>query len=246
MFPVFQIGGLSVQSSGLILLAGLWIALTVVERMASRHKVDPNQIGDLTFYSLLAGLLGARLSYALRFPSVFAEHPMNLLSLNPGLLDPLGGVLVAVLIALILGQRKNMDFLNVLDTLSPGFAIMGVTVGLSHLAGGTAFGLPSNVPWAIELWDVKRHPSQIYTIISNLLILGLLVFRVSSAKLPKGISFTIFLGLSALARLFLDAFRGDDISIIFGLRYTQFWSWLILAFSLWQAQKLLFTSVKKS
>ena len=52
MFPIIQIGPLSLPAPGLILLAGIWIGLTVAERFAPRFKANSNQLYNLVFVVL--------------------------------------------------------------------------------------------------------------------------------------------------------------------------------------------------
>jgi len=49
----------------------------------------------------------------------------------------------------------------------------------------------------------------------------------------------LFLGLSAAARIFLEAFRGDSLFMLGGLRQAQIIAWLVLALCLWQLGKRL-------
>lgn len=233
MFPVMQLGGLSIQTSGLILLAGLWVALSVVERYAPRLGADTEEISNLSFYSLIGAILGARLVYVLRFPATFSEHPVNVFSLNPGLLDPAGALVAALLVALIYGQRRQLDLLTTLDALMPGFAVLALTLSLSQLASGSSFGLPSELPWAIELWGASRHPTQIYSVLAFAGLLWLLVSRLIPAKRHKGSLFLMVAALSAIIRIFVDGLRGDEVALLFGLRSTQMAAWLVLAACLW-------------
>ena len=232
MFPVFQVGPLSIQSNGLILLAGLWLALTLVERYAHLLGAEAEDLSNLTFYSVLGAILGSRIFYVLRFPSTFAEHPSNLFSLNPGLLDPVGGLLAAILVAVIFGQRKKLELLTTLDALTPGLAMMSGAMALSQLATGSAYGLPTSLPWAIDLWGASRHPSQIYSLLATGLIFYLIVRKLMTTKPPAGQLFLSFTALSALARLFLDAFRGDQLALLLGMRSSQLAAWVVLAASL--------------
>ncbi len=48
---------------------------------------------------------------------------------------------------------------------------MMLAVPLANLASGDAFGAPSSLPWAIELWGAARHPVQIYEAVAAGLIL---------------------------------------------------------------------------
>jgi phosphatidylglycerol:prolipoprotein diacylglycerol transferase len=100
-------------------------------------------------------------------------------------------------------------------------------VSLSHLAAGTAFGSPTNLPWGIELWSATRHPAQIYELIASLLIFGFIWFR--RVDSPPGKIFLLFVALTAASRLFLEAFRGDSTLIFGGVRFAQVIAWIVLA-----------------
>ncbi|HWQ84308.1 MAG TPA: prolipoprotein diacylglyceryl transferase family protein [Anaerolineales bacterium] len=237
MLPILQIGPLAIQTPGLILLLGLWLALTISERAAARNGLDASQLYNLVLIALVAGLMGARLGYVLRYPQAFAESPASILSLNPGLLELWGGAAGAVLAALIYGQRKGLPAWPTLDALAPGMAVLGVALGFSHLASGAAFGAPTSLPWGIELWGAARHPSQVYEIIAAALILGVVwpgqkISGQLNAAAP-GLTFWVFSALSALSRLILEAWRGDSEIILGSLRQPQLIAWLVLALSLW-------------
>jgi len=108
---------------------------------------------------------------------------------------------------------------------------------VAHIASGEAFGSETRVPWAIELWGAKRHPTQFYELIVAILILVLLGSKAKSEAVA-GILFLNFVALTSSARLFLEAFRGDS-SLIFGnLRSAQVVAWIILAISLFGMEKI--------
>lgn len=233
MFPTIQIGPLAIQTSGLILLAGLWLGLSLSEKNAQNFGLKRESLDNLVLITMIGGILGARLGYVIQYPSIFFENPISILSLNPGLLDPWTGFVVALMVAFVFGQRTNLEFWTTLDALTPGFSVAAVAIGFSHLASGAAFGMPTDVPWAISLWGANRHPSQVYEIMAASLILillwpekGYLYKKIS--KVP-GLYFLSFCVMTAIVRLFLEAFRGDSVLILNGLRQAQVIAWLILA-----------------
>lgn len=243
MLPILQIGPLAIQTPGLILLLGLWLALSLSERAAARLGINPNLIYNLTFAGLIGGLLGARLGYVARYPEAFAASPASLLSPNPGLLDAWGGLAGTALVALIYGQRKGLRLWPTLDALTPGLALLFVALGFADLASGAGFGAITNLPWGIALWGATRHPAQVYAILAAALVLLLLwpggsLFRRLNEIAP-GLVFWAFSGLSALSRLVLEAWRGDSVLILGGLRQPQLVAWLVLALSLWAMGRLL-------
>lgn len=233
MFPILNIGPLALQVPGLVLLAGLWAGLSLAERAAPRHGLNPDRLYNLIFTALIAGVLGARLTYAGRFPDAFLQNPSGLISLNPGLLDPLGGFVFASIAALVYGQRKRMPFWPVVDALTPAIAVMFVALPLANLASGRGFGMETSLPWAVELWGAHRHPSQVYEALAGVLVLAAVWPRRRTEKLAPGAQFLQFVILIAAARLFLEGFRGDSLTIYGGLRVVQIAAWMVLAAGLW-------------
>lgn len=233
MFPTIQIGPLSLQVPGLVLLVGLWIGLSLSERRAKQHKENSSHLYNLVFIALIAGIIGARLSYVINYPEAFSDNPWSLLSINPGLLDPLAGFLIGSTAALIYIYRKNIPFWSMLDSLTPLLAVMGIAIGVSHFASGSAFGKPTDLPFGIHLWGETRHPSQIYeiTLASGTLIATYFIDRSRWSRTPGNL-FLSFVSLAAISRLVLEAFRGDSILVGDGFRIAQIYAWLLLAMCL--------------
>ena len=214
----------------ILLLAALWIGLALAEKRAARHGISRDALSTLVYYALFGYILGGRLLYALSNYAVFLQSPLSVFSINLDLFDPVAGLAIAVIVAVAYGTRQKLPFWSTLDALTPLFAFLAIGLSLSHLAAGTAFGSPTTLPWGIDLWNATRHPTQIYELIAALVIFGLLWFR-KTDRLP-GSGFFLFAALTAGARLFLEAFRGDSILIFNGLRLAQIMAWIVLAVSL--------------
>lgn len=211
----------------ILIVVALWIGLTLAEKRSERHGVSKEQLNNLTFYSLIAYIVGGRVLFALANLSAFTQSPLSVFSPNPDLFDPTSALLTALLVGLVYGQRQKLQLWGTLDALTPLFAVFAVGLSLAHLAAGTAFGSPTTLPWGIDLWNATRHPSQIYELLASLLIFGLLWFPKMDA--PPGILFLAFAALTAGARLFLEAFRGDSVLVFGGLRLAQIIAWIALA-----------------
>jgi phosphatidylglycerol---prolipoprotein diacylglyceryl transferase len=220
MLPILQLGPLAIQLPGLLLLAGIWLATNLIEREAPRRKLSPERLNNMILIGLAAGILGARLAYAARFVSIYAENPLSLFSLNPATLAPTEGALIGLLAALIYGSRKKLPLWSTLDVFAPALALFAIALGFAHLASGDAFGQVTTLPWGIELWGAVRHPAQIYEIILAGLVFWV-IWRLRKMKNFPGFLFLSWLGLAAATRLLLEGFRGDSLVILGSLRGAQ-------------------------
>ena len=239
MFPIIQIGPIALQAPGLMLLISLWIGITLAEKSAKAYKVSTKKLSNLILIALVTGVIGARIAYIARFPQAFTSNPLNMLSLNPGLLDVTGGIAAAIISAMIYGQKKEMKLWNTLDALVPFFGMLAIGFATSNLSSGNAFGMETSVPWAIELWGMNKHPSQVYTMLAALVTLNLLWPPKRDAQPQAGITFLTFIAFTAGYTLFLEAFRGDSTLIFNEIRSTQIVALILLAGTLWMLEKKL-------
>ncbi|MDO9299771.1 MAG: prolipoprotein diacylglyceryl transferase, partial [Anaerolineales bacterium] len=157
----------------ILLLLATWVGLYLAEKRAERYGVSKDDLNNITYYSLIAFVIGGRLSFVLQNIPAFIKSPLGIISINPDIFDPLGALAVAIITAVIYGQRRRLLLWNTLDALTPYFAILAIGIGLSHLAAGTAFGMETDAAWGINLWNATRHPTQIYETLASLLIFGL-------------------------------------------------------------------------
>ena len=220
----------------ILLIAALWIGLSLAEKRTQKYGISKEQLNNIVFYSLFGFVIGGRVLFAMSNFSAFALSPLSILSPNPDLFDPASGFLVALLIGYIYGQRQQLKLWETLDALTPIFALLTIGLSLSHLAAGTAFGSPTNLPWGIDLWNATRHPSQIYELLASFLIFGWLWFKKIDSF--PGILFLTFAALTAGSHLFLEAFRGDSTLIFEQYRSAQIIAWGILAGALFMVGKL--------
>lgn len=220
----------------ILLLAALWVGLALAEKRAERHNISKDTLSNIVYYSLFGYIIGGRVLYALSNLPAFAQSPLSIFSLNLDLFDPWAALASAVIVGLVYGSRQKLSLWSTLDALTPLFAVLMIGLPLSHLAAGTAFGSPTTLPWGIELWNATRHPTQIYDSIASLLIFGWIWLRKTDS--PAGSSFLLFAALTAGARLFLEAFRGDSTLVFGGLRLAQIVAWILLAVALFFSESI--------
>ena len=228
MFPFVRLGSWLIQMPFLALLVGLWGGMILLEHETKRMKLNPSTVANLVIYSTVAGIIGARLGYALQFRALYASKRLSLLALTPTTLSPSMGFLVGLIAFWILLDHQNLPVRPTLDALAPGLALFMVFLGASHILSGDAYGAPTRVPWAIRLWNEYRHPSQFYETFT-----ALIIFLIILKRFPKpdgaGLNFGLTIALTAASRVFLETFRGDSVFWPAGFRAAQVIALVLMA-----------------
>ncbi len=232
MLPAIHLGPLMLQMPGLMLLLGLWLGLEAASRFAPRLRISGETLANVVLIGLGVGVVAARLGYAARFPDAYLSAPLSLFSLNPQTLDWSIGILAGLAAAWLYTQRKQIPLRATLDALSPGIAVFAVFVGLAHIASGDAYGMPTSLPWGIDLWGATRHPTQFYETILALAIAAWIAREARHAN-SDGTLFLQTTGLLAAARLFVEAFRGDSATLTGGIRVAQIAALLVILAAVW-------------
>jgi phosphatidylglycerol:prolipoprotein diacylglycerol transferase len=231
MFPAIQIGPVAIQSPGLFIILGFVLGISLSEYFTKKKKENPDLYTNLLLIVPVTYILGGRIVYVIANISAFQHNLSGIISLDSGLVDPLGGFASAFIASLIYYYRKTMKLWIVLDRLTPFFATFLIFLGLAHIASGHAFGAPASIPWAIYLWGTMRHPSQIYETISAVFIF-IIFWKQFNNNGDPGQLFLKFLALTSCSAVFLSAFRGDSPLIFGSFRSDQLIALSILAAAL--------------
>ncbi len=220
MLPAVTIGPFTLPLAPLVTIASFWIGLSLAAREGKRLGLNEDVIFNAGFYGAVGGLLGARLWYVVEFWSFYQDRPGGIVSLNLNTLAPFEGLLTGLLIAVIYLQRQRVPGVALLDTLAPGLATFAAGLSLANLASGAAFGAPADVPWAIDLWDARRHPTQAYDFVLSIGIV-FVTLRLLRSGPPSGRAFSACVALLAASRLLTEGFRGDSALLDGGWRLMQ-------------------------
>lgn len=231
MLPILNIGSLAIRTPALALLAGLWFGLEAAERAGRKRRIDGDKMFNLGFYTLIAGVLGARLGFVVTHLSLYTDiTPItrlftSIFALAPGTESPLIGLVAALAVAGYLVHRWQIDPLDAADAFAPGLAVMVVGVGIGNLLSGDYYGIPTRLPWGVNLWGAIRHPTQIYlTLAAAGTWYGLR--RLDAGKRKKdrperGLLVQIFALAMGAAVLLIEPLRADSPVIVAGVRTMQ-------------------------
>ncbi len=233
MFPVIQIGPLSIQSAGLFLLAGYYFALIVTGKAVRAAGLDTGKVENTILFSTAAGLAGARLGFLLQNPEIFWNNWVSIFSLNGSLLDLSSGFLLALVTGALLLKKYQIPLEKFLDGISWGVIIQTIGVLFSNYASGNELGTATGAAWGVQIAGSVRHPVQIYEILSItvLVLFGWYFTDRKKISLPNGVLFFLSTSILTFSLLAMNIFH-ESSNWIFSVRSQQVTYLLILAVSL--------------
>ncbi|MCU0223408.1 MAG: prolipoprotein diacylglyceryl transferase [Acidobacteria bacterium] len=220
MYPfLFQIGPIPVPSYGVFAAITLVIAMLAVRRVAAVEGRDPQETMDTMFWSVMVGLVGARvLEAVINWERYFATPGgLKLLVFSTGVF--LGGLVAALGYGAWRFRRTGLPVLQGLDILAPVAAIVEAVGRWGCLLSGCCWGTPTDLPWAVTfpelaqhlhrgLPGVPLHPTQIYFSLNGFVLLAIVIW-VYKRKRFHGQVITVFVALYAISRFLLEYVRGD-------------------------------------
>ena len=245
MHPIlFEAGGLTLYSYGVLLAAAYLLGLQFALIRARSRGLHSQQVMDLGIWIIISALVGAKLLLLIVDLDRFTANPRDLLGLARSGGVFYGGLIAAVAVALIYLRRHNMPLWTTTDVFAPGIALGHIVGRLGCLLAGCCFGKPASVPWAITFSDpaalanvgaplgIPLHPTQLYEAGAEALILGfLLVFERRGRPFP-GRTFWTYLLLYGMSRFVIEFYRGDPRGMVFEtLSTSQFVSVLLVPLS---------------
>lgn len=214
------LGGIRIYSYGVLVAAAFFLSILWTAREAKRLGMDPNVVMDLSFYIILATLVGARLMYIIVEWRRYAEHPMDIIKIWEGGLVFYGGLISSILVSVIYLRKHHLNFFQVADLFMPGVAL-GHGIGrLGCFFAGCCYGREAphfwaavrfpQTPFSLAPAGIPLYPAQLMEMATLLGLFGFLVFM-SRRKKFDGQIFLLYIVLYSIARSILETFRGDAI-----------------------------------
>ena len=241
MHPIlFEIGNWPVYSYGVLLAAAYLVALQLAVVRARRRGIDGTKVMDLGIYLIIAALVGAKLMLVVVDFDYFTSQPRELLSLVRAGGVFYGGLLAALVVAMVLVRRYQLRIWATADLFAPGIALGHVIGRLGCLMAGCCYGRPTDVPWAITFTNplaasnvgtplgVPLHPTQLYDAGAELVIMIVLLATERRGKPFDGRTFWLYMLLYGISRFIVEFYRGDERGAIMGVSTSQFVSLVIV------------------
>jgi len=201
-----------------VLLAWFWF-----QRRARSVGVPDEHSFNMSFYSLLAGIVGAKLLLVVVDWRTYLSHPAEILSTLRAGGVLLGGVVAGAATFTIYVHRHKLPFLKLADAAAAPVALAQSIGRLGCFSAGCCWGAqaePGN-PLAVTFTDPAAHqytgvplnvplvPTQLIQFVHDLTLCLFLAFLWRRRIRPDGAVFWTYVLLYSLGRFVIEFWRGD-------------------------------------
>ena len=221
----FSVFGLEIRWYGIITAVSLIIGFMVVYFIAKFRKEKADEVLNFAPFAVIFSILGARLLHVLVNWSYYSQNLSYIFQFRRGGLAIQGAMLIGILALIVFTRIKKLDFWLWADIVVPGL-LLGQAIGRwGNFFNQEAFGKPTDLPWGIYIDPMHRpinfasyeyfHPTFFYESIANFLLFALLIFmhrfyRNKPGRLPYGLILSMYLGIYAVYRTFIEFYRIDS------------------------------------
>ncbi len=233
----FTLFGQNVYWYGIFIGFAVLLGLLLLMREAKRTGQEPDLYMDFVLYALIFSVIGARLYYVIFSWDFYSQNPAKIFALREGGLAIYGGIIGAVLTAVIYCKVKKKNFFLLADTTIPYLALGQMLGRWGNFVNREAFGGYTDGLFAMryQLAQVRNsdlsqdimehilniggvdyiqvHPTFLYESLWNLgLFVFLLIYRRKCKKFDGQI-FGLYLLGYGLGRVWIEGLRTDQLLI---------------------------------
>ena len=220
-----DLGFIQIYWYSICLFVGMLAASFVIYREAKRRGIDDDTLINLTFSTILFGIIGARLYYVIfNFP-YYSKHPLEILEIWNGGLAIHGGLLFGLISIISNCKKKRISVMRMLDIIVVGL-ILGQAIGrwgnffnseaygaITTLETLQSQGIPKFIIDGMYIMGEYRQPTFFYESIGCLFgFLAMIIIRFGK-YLKRGNLTAFYLVWYGALRFLVEGLRTDSLML---------------------------------
>lgn len=233
---IFEAGPIRVHWYGFLIFLAFWLGFFIALKRAKKYNLNKENIYDLSFWLLIAGIIGARLYHVFSELPYYSQNPGEIIFFWQGGLGIYGAMITGILTLFLWAKKNKKSFLSLLDFFAP-LIILGLAVGRwGNFFNQELYGRPTNQTWGLFVSPENRlpgyenfpffHPTFLYESIFCFLLFVFFLLHDKNKKKNGEISL-LAACFYPLFRFFNEMLRIDYQPVFLSLRLGQ-WSSLVL------------------
>jgi len=208
----FHLFSLDIRWYGILVATGIALGTLVFYRRGPKRGISGDSVLDILIISIPVGVVCARLYYVLFNWDYYALDPIQILNVRGGGLAIHGGLLGGLLAAWLVARHKKIHYLDIVDSVVPGFALAQAIGRWGNYFNGEAHGGPTDLPWGIMVNGEKVHPTFLYESIWCFLLFLFLIWLDRKPRFPGQLA-CLYGILYSLERFFVESLRTDSLML---------------------------------
>jgi len=222
----FQLGPLKVRWYGVIIAAGIFIAIWMSINEAEKRGLKEDDIVDLALWIIPFGFIGARLYYVLFEIGYYLQHPMEIFAIWEGGIAIYGGLIAGALTLVWFCRKRKIPIWLLLDIITP-HVLLAQAIGrwgnfINQEAHGTEVSrrvleslfLPEFIINQMNIKGTYYHPTFLYESLWSLTgVILLLILRNREKLFRRGEVTLAYVMWYSLGRAFIEGMRTDSLYI---------------------------------
>ncbi|MCL2466540.1 MAG: prolipoprotein diacylglyceryl transferase [Micrococcales bacterium] len=234
---VWYVGPFPLRAYALAILAGIIAAVFITQRRWVARGGSPDDVLEIAFWAVPAGIIGGRLYHVITSPSDYfgaGGDPLKALRIWEGGLGIWGAIALGGVGAWIAVRRQGIRLAPFADAVAPGLLVAQAIGRLGNWFNQELFGRPTTLPWGLTVDNAHRprgedhlplyppdtafHPTFAYEALWNLAAAAFLVWADRRFRLGHGRVFALYVASYCTGRLWIETLRIDPAEHVLGLR----------------------------
>ncbi|MFZ5364925.1 MAG: prolipoprotein diacylglyceryl transferase [Patescibacteria group bacterium] len=254
---IFSVGGLDIHWYGLLMVLGGLLGLFLAWYLARYFKINRPWLFDLAFWWAIFGLIGGRIYYVIYAFDFYKDNPLDIFKIWQGGLAVHGVMIGAFCATFFFARAKGINWLKLFDLSAIGLVTAQIVGRWGNYFNQELFGRPTDLAWGIPILPINRpveyiaeqffHPTFLYESLLNIVLLGILLILVwlrfgKNIEIKNGIIFFSYILGYSIIRFNMEFLRLDYSPVVFGVRWAQLFSGLLILASIFF---IVFCSIRK-
>jgi phosphatidylglycerol---prolipoprotein diacylglyceryl transferase len=228
----FSLGPIDVHWYGIIIGAGLALALIIAMREGEKRGLPKDIFADLMLWAIPIAILSARAYYVIFEWSYYSQNPGDIIKIWNGGIAIHGALIGSVITAYVFSKKKGISFWKLADIAAPSI-ILGQAIGRwGNFMNQEAHGeevtraflenlyLPDFIVNQMYINGTYYHPTFLYESVWNILGFVLLIL-LRRVNLRRGEIFLTYVIWYSIGRFFVEGMRTDSLMLTESLRIAQ-------------------------
>ncbi|KAF0198055.1 MAG: phosphatidylglycerol:prolipoprotein diacylglycerol transferase [Bacillota bacterium] len=208
----FEVFGIPIRWYGLIITFGMLLGILLALREVRRQGENDEWFLDMMLIAIPVGLLCARLYYVAFNWVGYAGDLASALNFRQGGMAIHGGVLGGTAAGYLYIRYRGAKFWKWADIVAPSLILAQAIGRWGNFFNQEAYGVPTNLPWAMYIAGEYRHPTFLYESLWNLAVFGLLMWFLRNKRFHGQIAALYAVGYS-LGRFWIEGLRTDSLML---------------------------------